>query len=245
MTGIPYVVNVQSFRSDGSTAVPNTFVVLRNNSTDESITSVSDSNGQVIFNLLELPNDYSDQDSITVRSAGSGWFQSETFSVNISSGSNTIILTMVDIGINLDTLTEDIWDIIHSAVNSNNTLVNDITFVGSVFPKKFVENAGGLPFLIIHKPKVTEEHLTFKKKRFNVNVEIGVYTNSAAKLKEVENLLRKTMNQSQFLFIGENLVHMLIDSDDATNETRGTQAIHNTTLLFTWLWLGGGKISRY
>ena len=71
MPQAPYVIGVNVTDSAGS-AVADTVVTLKNETTNDELTETTNSNGKVIFDCLNFTSSYSNGDYLTYTVAGSG-----------------------------------------------------------------------------------------------------------------------------------------------------------------------------
>lgn len=92
--GQNYLVAVIVYDTDGTTAMPNIRVTLRNESTNETLSDNTNSSGEVIFNLGNLTEDWSIGDKVTVFALYSGYEVSQSHTTT-SGGGVTLYLTLV------------------------------------------------------------------------------------------------------------------------------------------------------
>lgn len=82
----PYPVNGTAYDSDGTTALSDIRIVLTNTSTNDTLTTTTDSDGSYLFDLNNLSEGYRDSDVISVYSAYGNYYDEVYHTVNLTVG---------------------------------------------------------------------------------------------------------------------------------------------------------------
>jgi len=130
-----------------------------------------------------------------------------------------------------NTLYTDIWQFLYNLLNSDTDITNEVNGIYSAYPRVFIDDAGGLPFIVINKPVITEEGITFKdveEKFIEVEIEIivGGESESAKKLKHIMDLIQKRFDSSVDDFQSEKLFNPKIVSDTPDYDYRKGKKIY-------------------
>ena len=97
----------------------------------------------------------------------------------------------------ISTISQDVWDTIRTILSNDTTLSNNVNYIGGAYPQKFIDDAGGLPFIVIHKPNISETRYTFTKKTYNIEIDIECFADTAAKLKLISDAVRNALETNQ------------------------------------------------
>lgn len=129
----------------------------------------------------------------------------------------------------------NVWDTLKTIISSDSTVSSFSTFIGGAYPDKFVRTAGGLPFVIIHKPNVSEERITLNTtKFFNITVEIECYANKAADVKTLSDAVRNALETAT---ASDSMYNFKVDSDTEDFTIRDNIRIHVSTLGCSYQWV--------
>jgi len=110
-----------------------------------------------------------------------------------------------------------------------------------VSSQDYIDKAGGLPFVIIHKPEITENALTFSRKRYPISIEIECFTDSAAKLKILADAIRNALEGNRSTFrTTDTMFNFRIVSDTEDFDLRGNKRIHICRMIALFDFMGGG-----
>lgn len=95
MGGTPHIFGVTVYDTDGSTAKSDVEVIIRNESTNETQSGNTDSDGQYVFNLADFTEDWSSGDIISYFVSYTGYEASSAVTVT-DTGGTTVSLTLVE-----------------------------------------------------------------------------------------------------------------------------------------------------
>ncbi len=99
-----------------------------------------------------------------------------------------------------------------------------------------------MPFVVIHKPEITEERFTMKKKKYIVRMNIESFTDNAADLKDLDDAVRNSLEDGEATtrYNDNNLSHYMIIDNTEGFELRNNKRIHSAVLRVQYNFLGGG-----
>jgi hypothetical protein len=143
------------------------------------------------------------------------------------------------------TLGTEFWDLIKEIVSEDSSVSSTITngYVGDAYPQEFLNDASKrLPLVIIHRPKITEEFLTMKKKKFNISVQIECVADTSAKAKQLSDEVRNALQAEKNSTKAQKLFNFMITSHDERFELRDNKRVHFDILTVSYVWLGGGVL---
>ena len=147
----------------------------------------------------------------------------------------------------IGTITANIFTDIKAILDADSTIqVNGtlgVKFIGGTFPDKFITSTDGLPFIIIHKPKIKQEKLTFTKYKYPGSITIDVYANQESHIKTIEDGLRTLLcsTTTRNTLHGQAISFWMLASDDENPaEKRNERAVHSCSQTYEFLYLGGG-----
>jgi len=145
--------------------------------------------------------------------------------------------------VNLQNIERDVWDTIEGIIAADSatkvTGTLGVNYIGGTWPKKAITAGADLPYIIIHKPTVKEEFLTMKKKKYPVSMVIEVFSNDAAKLKDVSDGVRAALEANQSTTKAVYMYHYMASGDDEGVEIKEDKRIHTNKITCEWLFLGG------
>lgn len=98
MVGSPFTLGVTVYDTDGSTVLANITVRIRNENTNDTASAVTNSSGQVIFNLANLTNGWSVGDILSYYVLYKGYEAQESFSLT-DTGGTTVTLTLTAVSV--------------------------------------------------------------------------------------------------------------------------------------------------
>ena len=232
--------------SSGGTGVANISVLFRNITQDYFYhnTSVTDSSGDYSFDVDGGGDTVANDDTFWVIFYGVDYYKVETGTIDTGAGASTVDASLSGVGVDKDTVSTDVWDFLRVILTQDDYVDAATTYVGGSYPKVFITDEGGLPFVIIRKPTIVEESLTLRKKRYNITVPIEIKTNTAASLKDVSEKVRKAIKVAKPAFITNKFAHLqFTDDDESVDKRRDEKTVHTSTLTLEMIWLGGGKSS--
>lgn len=96
MTGLPHIIAVTVYDTDGTTVMPNLKVTARLEASNESLVANTNESGEVLFNLANLPSGYSVGDIVTLYVLYLSYESSTSYVVE-SGGGTTLTLTLTAI----------------------------------------------------------------------------------------------------------------------------------------------------
>jgi len=145
--------------------------------------------------------------------------------------------------VSVSTITTNIWDAIQTIISGNTTVDNNSTAVYGTYPQQFIDSAGGLPMVIVHKPEVTEQRITMTKKKFLISIRIESFTDNAAGLKVLSDAVRNALETNKVTTRGSNqLYHFKIVEDTEDFDLRANKRVHRNILGASYEFVGGGDL---
>ncbi len=143
MAGIPFAVAVTLYDTDGTTALNNIKVTLRNERTNETINQNTNSSGQCVLDCADLSSGWSNGDTITVYSIYTNYEDYEEYTIVETDGGTTITLTLVAVPAS-DTLkyftVQDFFDFFNlESGNDGVPLTNQVVEIGTMVAKDIDE----------------------------------------------------------------------------------------------------------
>jgi hypothetical protein len=145
--------------------------------------------------------------------------------------------------INVSTITTNTWDVVQTIISGNATVDTNSNGVYGAYPQQFIDNAGGLPMVIVHKPEVTEQRLTMTKKKFMVTIRIESFADKADTLKTLSDAVRNALETNKATTRGSNqLYHFKVVEDTEDFDLRANKRIHRNILGVSYEFVGGGDL---
>ncbi len=148
------------------------------------------------------------------------------------------------------TIATNIFDTLRTILNADDTVKVDGTLgvneIISSYSEIFIKNAGGLPFIVIHKPNITEEKSTFIRKFYNVVVDIECIANSQAVVKTLADGVRNALESANTSTTGtraNGLTDFIITADIEDFDRRNNKRIHFDRLTCEYTWIGDVRTS--
>jgi len=138
------------------------------------------------------------------------------------------------------TLSTDIWDSIRGIIAADSVVkvggTAGIIYIGGPYPSKFIDSAGGLPFIVIHKPVVIEEKRTITKKAYLISIEIESFADNAATLKLVSDGVRNALESNESTTRASNFMfNFKVVGDTEDFDLRRNKRIHRNMLTCEYL----------
>jgi len=131
------------------------------------------------------------------------------------------------------TLRNSTWELIQDTLKNDSTLSSLVNGVYSAYPRDFVENLGGLPFIVINKPEISDTRLTLPTngiRIYSVEVEIhiivGGQSRSASLLKKITDTVEYVLESNQSTFQDNGLENYTLTNEGTDFEFRKGEKIH-------------------
>lgn len=141
--------------------------------------------------------------------------------------------------VSLSTINTNCWDTVRNIIAADGTVDANSTYVGGAYPQKFIDRAGGLPFIVIHKPRITEERLTIKpKKRCRIIIDISIFADKSATLKLLSDAVRNSLESNQDTTIAAVMHDFKVTGDSEGFELRGNKRIHSNRMTIEYEFVG-------
>lgn len=121
------------------------------------------------------------------------------------------------------------WDSIRNLLVGDDTVTGLVatTKIHGAYPGDYIKKGGGLPFIVIHKPEVTEKKLTFSKKRYMTSIDIESFSDNADKAKQVSDAIRSALEGNRATFrTTDEMFNFRITSDTEDFDLRGKNRVH-------------------
>lgn len=127
-------------------------------------------------------------------------------------------------------ISTEIWDTIRGYLN-NSAVTNNAALV-SAYAKSFTKDASNKDFVVVHKPSVTEEMLTFTKKSHPFTIDIEIVVSEEEQMKVISDAVRARIEANRVSARGVGLYNLMITGDDVSYETRDdVRILHNMMTL--------------
>jgi len=127
------------------------------------------------------------------------------------------------------TILTNSWDVIRTLLVGNSTVTGLVaaTKIHSAYPGRYINKGGGLPFIVIHKPEITEEKLTMTKKRYPISIDIESFSDNADKAKQVSDAIRNALEGNRATFrTTDEMFNFRVTSDTKDFDLRGNKRVH-------------------
>lgn len=149
MATLPFPINGVVYDTDGTTAMASVKVTLRNERTNETISTTTNASGQYILDCANLASQYADGDVVTVFIIYTNYEDYEEYTIDESVGGKEINLTLVAVPAS-DSLkyfkVQDFYDFFHLVSGAEDTpLTNEIVSTGTMAETE-IDNLTGQSF---------------------------------------------------------------------------------------------------
>jgi len=136
------------------------------------------------------------------------------------------------------TIENDVWQVVYNIIK-NDTAVK--SFVGSnvysSYPSVFIEDAGGLPFVIIHRPEISEDYITINgSKLYTINIEIHCVHKRAKEVKQLADAVRNALESNTATTESYNMHNFEITGETEDFDFRDKSKIHYNILSVQYTW---------
>lgn len=133
------------------------------------------------------------------------------------------------------TLSENIWDNLRTILAADAVVgtggTAGVNKIYGAYPQDFIDDASGLPFIVIHKPILTETRRTITKKNYTVSVDIEGFADNAAVMKIVSDGIRNALQSNQATTRASHFMFdFMITGDTEDFDLRGNKRIHRNVL---------------
>lgn len=143
--------------------------------------------------------------------------------------------------ISLATVENDTWATVKAIIKADSTVTSYVsTNVYSAYPTVFLENAGGLPFVIIHRPQISEriETINCATKTYLVSFRIDCVATKDKIVKQTSDAVRNALETNRSTTEGVYLFDFTIDNEDEDWDFVEKTKIHYNTMTVVYEWRG-------
>ena len=127
------------------------------------------------------------------------------------------------------TIGTNTWDTIFGLLNV--AAITNNAQVASAYAKSYIKNASNKDFVVIHKPSITEDILSFtNKKTYNVSIDIEIVCSEEEQLKVLSDLVRTTLQSGISTTRAAYLFNFRITGDEIAYELRDNRRIFHNIL---------------
>jgi hypothetical protein len=141
------------------------------------------------------------------------------------------------------TLRTQSWDLIHTTLSADTTITAMKVPVHSAYPGSFIEDADGLPFVVVEKPKVIKVRMTLgssPQKSYTITMRIhtvvGGESKSSEKLKEIADLVESCLETNENTIAGSGYEDYEVLSDESDFDFFKARKIHYNILEARWVY---------
>ena len=129
--------------------------------------------------------------------------------------------------INSATISTNTWDVIYTLLNVS--AITNIAQISSAYAKSYTTNASNKPFVVIHRPNITEEVISFTgKKTYMVSIDIEIVCSEEEQLKVLGDTVRNLLESGIATTRAVYLFGFKVVSDNTAYELRTNRRIlHN------------------
>jgi len=136
------------------------------------------------------------------------------------------------------TIENDIWQVVFDIIKNDTTVklfVNNNVY--SSYPSVFIEDAGGLPFVIIHRPRISEDTVTLGGvKIYPVTIEIHCVHKRAKEVKQLADAVRNALQSNVSTTESNNMHNFEVVSETEDFDFRDKMKIHYNILEVSYEW---------
>ena len=135
------------------------------------------------------------------------------------------------------------WDTVRGIINLDDTVIANSNGRYSAYPKIFIEEAGGLPLVVVSKPEVTSENLTIGGLKeyfvtFEIHSVVGGESKSAEKLKVLADAVRYSLLNNTATTETDKLFNPNVLGSDQDFDFRNEKKIHYDILRIQYKYTG-------
>jgi len=140
--------------------------------------------------------------------------------------------------ISLSTIENDVWQTVYNIIKNDTTVKSLVgSKVYSSYPSIFIEDAGGMPFVIIHRPRISEDLITLDgTKQYIVNIEIHNVHKRAKEVKQLSDAVRNALESNKSTTEANNLYDFAVISEAEDFDFRDKTKIHYNIFTVQYVW---------
>jgi len=135
------------------------------------------------------------------------------------------------------TLRTDSWILIKDIIKNDSLVSGLVNGVYSAYPRKFVDYAEGLPFVVVNKPEITEYPLTLSNTAiyvytidFEIHIIVGGENRAAQTLKKIMDAVTQALDSNRNTIASNGLENYTIISEGTDFDFSKGKKIHYGTI---------------
>ena len=140
--------------------------------------------------------------------------------------------------ISLSTIEDDTWQTIYNIIKNDTTVQGFIgSKIYSSYPNVFIEDAGGMPFVIVHRPRISEKLVTLDgTKVYGVSIRVDNVHKRGKEVKQLADAVRNALESNKTTTESNGLYDFSISDETEDFDFRDKIKIHYSIFTVSYEW---------